>query len=89
LFPDEKATQQWMGGYYVTNIQFRIWRLSSFEPTISDMDELKRFLDKWAPFDKPFPSGHTVGTLDSAQFFDDSIRCLGEIVSRLKTLSAR
>jgi hypothetical protein len=82
LFPDEKATKQWMGGYYVTNIQCRLWLLRSFNSPIRDIDALKTLLDKWSPIPKPSETTD----FDSGQFFDDSVACLDQIVSRLETL---
>jgi hypothetical protein len=81
LFPDEKATKQWMGGYYVTNIQFRLWRLSSFDNM--QITELREYVERWAPFSRQPSEFELREELDSPMFFNETIKCLDAIVDRL------
>jgi hypothetical protein len=86
LFQDEKITMQWTGGYYVTNIQFRLYRLSLF--SIISMSEFEEYVEKWADFSKQPNEFELKDTeFDSHQFFEDTIKCLGLIVDRLYQLT--
>jgi hypothetical protein len=85
-FSDEKATMQWMGGYYVTNIQFRLWRLSSFDNM--QLRELQEYVAQWAAFSRP-PIEFELEDrpFDSRTFFEETIKCLDAIVDRLEALT--
>jgi hypothetical protein len=60
----------------------RLWLLRSFNSPIKDNDALKTFVEKWSPIPEPIETT----AFDGRQFFDDSVACLDQIVSRLETL---
>jgi hypothetical protein len=84
-FTDEKATMQWMGGYYVTNIQFRLWRLSEFDNM--RIGELLTYVNRWAPFSRQPSEFELREELDSPTFFNETIKCLKAIVDHLYVLT--
>ena len=81
LFPDEKETRQWMGGYYVSNIEFRLKNISDTYGAILNIKELTQFTDKWNPIAFPPP------LISGPDFFRATIAVLQKIVSRLRELS--
>lgn len=87
VFGDEKETKQWMGGFYVTNIQLRLWRLSLFDNM--QVRELREYVDRWAAFSKP-PSDFELEDrpFDRQTFFEETIKCLKAIVDHLYALTA-
>lgn len=80
LFPDEKATKQWIGGYYISNIEYRFSHLHETFNEVLKLELLKEFAGNWDP--TAFPQAPR----DCPKFFDEALGTLEAIVARLLKL---
>jgi hypothetical protein len=81
LFPDERATSQWMGGFYVANIEYRLFHLHHEFGDIVCCAELDTFMVTWYPFTNTNP-------INKSDFFRHAINAMREIINKLTQLTA-
>jgi hypothetical protein len=94
VFSDEKETKQWMGGFYVANIQYRLWHLdNAFGASHLQIDELKNFAILRSPLVST-PEESTLPTieddlpLNATRLFDEAITCISLVIKRIENLAS-
>jgi hypothetical protein len=92
LFSDEKETKRWMCGFYISNIQYRLWHLHQAFGGLLDNRELADFVEKWSPLEftpeeATLSTFGVLGAFDTNAMFDDAIICLKSLNARILILT--
>jgi hypothetical protein len=80
LFGDELAAREWMSGFYVGNIQFRLSYLEQ-EYKQFRITDLEHFVAKW--------KAKKEERIDNDEFFTEVIACLKALIQVLQRLTKR
>jgi hypothetical protein len=81
-YADEKTSRRWTAGFYVGNIQYRMFHLNKSYQDELQVDALKFFVEEWNPFVSP-------GLSNRKEFFEDAIDCLHKLTKRLHDLAGK
>jgi hypothetical protein len=91
-FSDEKDTKCWMCGFYIANIQYRMWHLHNEFQANLENEELANFVETWSPLtftpeEASLPTFDEHGPFKTKLFFEQATACLKSLIARLEFLA--
>jgi hypothetical protein len=95
VFSDEKDTKTWMCGFYIGNIQYRLWHLhDAFRSELDSetVEALSTFVNDWSPWEftpeeATLPTFDERGPFKTKAFFNETLSALKMIIECLRVLA--